>query len=259
MEVFLLSELIRNLKTLFKTFIYYKEEDEPNFHKWFNQHILYEDGKLLSVNENVIIQSCTGELTFMKFTNYGETSGPYTGYIYSFSLKVNELNPHQEISLNCNTYEGRLVEVTDEDYSINGDYIKGSVYSSTPLNSIHLILGEYEGSSSFYTGVNKLILYNDDTVPVLVNQKNLVLSREGNNLYLTNLNGLHLNQTVTLKGDMSGSLVCTNLDYGETITFKGAYIYFKNSQPANSVINLSVTEYRDGFTGYSGGNTTLNI
>lgn len=39
-----MSELIRNLKTLFKTFLYYNDEDETNIKKWLNNNITYNNG-----------------------------------------------------------------------------------------------------------------------------------------------------------------------------------------------------------------------
>lgn len=40
----MVSRLIRNLKTLFHNFIFYREDDEPNVQQWLNEHITYSNG-----------------------------------------------------------------------------------------------------------------------------------------------------------------------------------------------------------------------
>ena len=42
------SELIRDLKNLFHTFIYYKSDDETNFHNWINDNVEYTDGGFIN-------------------------------------------------------------------------------------------------------------------------------------------------------------------------------------------------------------------
>ncbi len=41
-----MSTLIRNLKTLFKSFIYYREDDENNTHTWTDSAVTYTEGSL---------------------------------------------------------------------------------------------------------------------------------------------------------------------------------------------------------------------
>lgn len=50
------SELIRDLKNLFHTFIYYKSDDETNFHNWINNNVEYNSGGFInysSLEQNV--------------------------------------------------------------------------------------------------------------------------------------------------------------------------------------------------------------
>ena len=38
------KQLIRNLKTLFHNWIYYRDEDETNYHNWINEYTGYING-----------------------------------------------------------------------------------------------------------------------------------------------------------------------------------------------------------------------
>ena len=38
------SRLIRNLKTLFHDFIYYRTDDETNYHNWITENVSYSNG-----------------------------------------------------------------------------------------------------------------------------------------------------------------------------------------------------------------------
>lgn len=74
------SKLIRDLKTLFHTFIFYREDDETNLHEWVNENVEYENGSY--INESNAEQNVT--VTFVAWTVH---PGYRTG-----DLKVN-VNP----------------------------------------------------------------------------------------------------------------------------------------------------------------------
>jgi len=49
------SKLIRNLKTLFHDFIFYREDDEMNFHNWISEKVEYTNGNY--VNQSTFEQN----------------------------------------------------------------------------------------------------------------------------------------------------------------------------------------------------------
>lgn len=49
------SKLIRNLKTLFHEFIYYREDDETNLHDWITENVNYTNGDY--VNKSTMEQN----------------------------------------------------------------------------------------------------------------------------------------------------------------------------------------------------------
>lgn len=57
------NKLIRNLKTLFHTFINYKEDDEPNFHQRMHENITYTNGEYVnkSTKEQTVTVSFSAE------------------------------------------------------------------------------------------------------------------------------------------------------------------------------------------------------
>ena len=71
------SRLIRNLKTLFHDFIYYRTDDESNFHNWVTENVTYTNGKY--INKSVKKQTVT-----VSFEAASIAPGYRTGY-----LKVN--------------------------------------------------------------------------------------------------------------------------------------------------------------------------
>lgn len=51
------SKLIRNLKTLFHNYIYYREDDETNLHEWVDENVEYNNGTY--VNQSTKEQNIT--------------------------------------------------------------------------------------------------------------------------------------------------------------------------------------------------------
>ena len=60
------SKLIRDLKALFHNFIFYKADDETNFHNWISENVTYTNGELK--NHSTITQ--TGTLSFIAQINH---------------------------------------------------------------------------------------------------------------------------------------------------------------------------------------------
>lgn len=42
------NKLIRNLKTLFHNYIFYREDDETNLHEWINENVEYTNGSYVN-------------------------------------------------------------------------------------------------------------------------------------------------------------------------------------------------------------------
>lgn len=128
------NKLIRNLKTLFHNFIYYKEDDGTNIKKWLNQNITYNNGGF----ENQSNTTQTGTVEFsvwsmsplyrlgdIKVTVTPGVSGQPVQYISTHVNTTTTTNSNGVCTVSGRFDRNSTVTIIVQPININGVHYKG--------------------------------------------------------------------------------------------------------------------------------------
>ena len=131
------KQLIRNLKTLFHNWIYYRVEDETNYHNWINEYTGYINGGF----------NITQGLPVTVNQSFGDVDVNIYDNLFHFIITVPEgLNENQKFLMN-NASIGSCT-LSSNDKTIDVTFTRTN--NSTPV----FILEPYTTEDYYYTGFN---------------------------------------------------------------------------------------------------------
>lgn len=130
-------KLIRDLKTLFHNWIYYRDEDETNYHTWMSTYTGY-------INGGFHVRS---GLPATINQTFGDTEVNVYDNLFHFIITVPEgLNENQKFIMNNASIGSYSLSSTDKTIDVT--------FTRTNTSSPVFILEPYETADNYYTGFN---------------------------------------------------------------------------------------------------------